>query len=245
VEEPEAGPSDSHAPVSNSPSMMEGPSDDTPSTAGPSDTQNSIAVPRPSDIALDHAPLQTVPSRQFSEISVTTESPPLTRDVEVMTERLCIDTPDSSNNAPAPSTSLTPRRDSPDDSKDLVTDVIGAHVSAFSDTVKWSSGFTTILPCIWKDGKNICQEDADTVRYFSQLPESDPQSSTHVVHVHQHDWSSRPDELRDLIAKTLREGKCIVIRGTEKPQVAKLDVDYLENRGFSRFMRVAIHGQSF
>lgn len=243
VATPDAGPSDSHVPVSNSPSVMDGPSDDTPNTSGSSNTQNSTASTDPSDITLCHASVQAVPSRQFIDISVTTEPPPFTRDVEIMTELSCIDPTTFSNNPPAPSTCFTPPRDL-HDSKDLVTNVIGVQVSSWSDTVKWSSGFTTILPCIWTDGKNICQEDADAVRYFSQLPESDPQSSTNVVHVHHHNWSSRPDELRDLIAKTLREGKCIVIRGAEKPQVAKLDVDYLENCGFSRFMRVAIHGES-
>ncbi|KAG2139785.1 hypothetical protein DEU56DRAFT_912051 [Suillus clintonianus] len=68
-----------------------------------------------------------------------------TRDVKVMTELSCIDPTTSSNNAPAPSTCFAPPIDLPDDSKDLVTDVIGVHVSSFSDTVKWSSGFTTIL----------------------------------------------------------------------------------------------------
>ncbi|KAG1813980.1 uncharacterized protein BJ212DRAFT_1300851 [Suillus subaureus] len=241
VAAPEAGPSDSHVPVSNSPSVMEGPSDDTPNTAGPSNTQNSTAVPGPSDITLGHTPVQAVLSHQFSNISVTTEPPPVTCNVEVMTECSCINPTTSSNNAPAPSTCFTPPRDLPDDSKDLVTNVIGVHMSSFLDTVKWSSGFTTILPCIWKDGKNICQGDTDTVWCLSQLPESDPQSSLHIIHIHHHNWSSRPDKLHNLIVKTLHEGKCMVIRGVEKSQVAKLDVDYLENCGFSWFMHVTIH----
>ncbi|KAG2029557.1 hypothetical protein BDR03DRAFT_987669 [Suillus americanus] len=48
------------------------------------------------------------------------------------------------------------------------------------------------------------------------------------------------EELRNLIAQTLREGKCIVIWGVDKPQQAKLDVDYLEDHGFLQFMRVSM-----
>ncbi|KAG2337143.1 hypothetical protein BDR05DRAFT_1005280 [Suillus weaverae] len=239
VATPDAGPSDSHVPVSNYPSVMAGPSDDAPNTSDRSNTPNSTTVPGPSDVTLDHTPVQAAPSRQFSDISVTTEPPPVTG--EVMIELSCIDHTTSRNDVPGLSPRLTPLSDLPDDSMDLATDILGVQVSSFSDTVQWSSGFTTVLPCIWKEGKNICQADADTVRYFSQLPESDPKSSTHVVHIHHRDWSSRPEELRDLIAQTLREGKCIVIRGADKPQAAKLDVDYLENRGFSQFMRVSIH----
>ncbi|KAG1719853.1 hypothetical protein EDB19DRAFT_1918474 [Suillus lakei] len=198
---------------------MAGLSHDAPNTAGPSNIPNSTTVHRPSDVILDHVPVpvQTLPSRQFSDISVTTEPLPSTCDVEVMTDLRSIDPSPSPNNHAAPSTPLTPLTPH-SDSKDLATDIIGV-----------------------QDGKNICQADADTVRYFSQLPESDPESSTHVVHIHHHDWSSRPEELRDLIAQTLREGKCIVIRGTDKPQAATLDVDYLEDRGFSQLMRVSIH----
>jgi hypothetical protein len=146
---------------------------------------------------------------------MTTEPPPLTRDIEVMTDLSCIDSSTSPN--------------LPDDSKDLATNILGVQVSSFLDTIQWSSGFTTILPCIWKDEKNLCQVDADMVQYFSQLPEFDPESSTHIVHIHQCDWSSKPGELCNLVAETLREGKCIVIWAAQKSQPVKLDVDYLES----------------
>lgn len=213
---PDTGPSDSNTPASNSPTVIASPSH-------------------------DHTPVQALPSCQFSDISVTTERPPLTRDVNVMTKISSICPSTSPNDDPAPSTPLTPLSDLPYHSKDLATNILGVQVSSFSDTVQWSSGFTTVLPCIWKGEENLCQADADTVRYFSQLPESDPESSKHVVHVHQHSWYFNPEALRDLVAKTLREGKCIVIRAAQKPQPAKLDVDYLEALGFSQYMRVPIH----
>ncbi|KAG1845819.1 hypothetical protein F4604DRAFT_1936730 [Suillus subluteus] len=212
----------------------------TPDTNGPSDIPDDQTVAGPSDLIPDHAapPVNPpVPSRLFSHISVATEPPPITRDVEVMTELPYADPPHSENDPAVPSTSLIPLVDA----KDLATDIIGFKVSAHSETVKWSSGFTTVLPCIRKDGVNICQDDADTVRYLSKLPESNPESSSHVVHIHHSDWISRPVELRDLISQTLREGKCIVLRALEKPQAARLDLDYLEDQGFSQFMRVSIH----
>ncbi|KAG2030103.1 hypothetical protein BDR03DRAFT_987302 [Suillus americanus] len=239
----DAGHSDSYALASNSPTIIAGSSNNTLNTPGSSNIPNSTTIPRPSDFTLDHVrfPVQALPSRQFSDVSVTTDPPPLTSDVEIMTDLHFIDPSPSQESTAAPATTSTPHSDS----KDLAIDILGIQVSLYSETVKWSSGFTTVLPCIWKDGKNICQADADTVRYFSQLPEFDPESSTHIVHTHYHDWSYRPEELRDLIAQALREGKCIVIRGADKPQQAKLDVDYLEDRGFSQFMRISIHGQSF
>lgn len=69
-----------------------------------------------------------------------------------------------------------------DDSKDLVTDIIGVQVSSFLGTIK----------------------DANIVQYFSYLSESDSKS------LHDHDWSFKPDELCDLIAETLCERKYIV-----------------------------------
>jgi hypothetical protein len=167
--------------------------------------------------------------------------------VEPPKKRRRVATPDpgpSDFHTPAPN-SPTAINDLPHHSKDLATGILGVQVSSFSDTVQWSSGFTTVLPCIWKGEKNLCQADADTVRYFSQLPESDPELSTHIVHVHQRDWSPKQKELRDLVAETLREGKCIVIRALQEHQPEKLDVDYLEALGFSQCMRVSIHGQSF
>ncbi|KAG1860108.1 hypothetical protein F4604DRAFT_1684483 [Suillus subluteus] len=145
-------------------------------------------------------------------LSVATKPPPITRDVEVMTELPYADPPHSENDPAVPSTSLIPLVNA----KDLATDIIGFKVSAHSETVKWSSGFTT-------------------------LPESNPESSSHVVHIHHSDWISRPVELRDLISQMLREGKCIVLQALEKPQAARLDLDYLEDQGFSQFMHVSIH----
>ncbi|KAG1868937.1 hypothetical protein DFJ58DRAFT_837774 [Suillus subalutaceus] len=133
----------------------------------------------PSDLIPDHAATlvnPSVPSRLFSHISVATEPSPITRDVEVMTELPYADPPHSENDPTVPSTSLIPLVDA----KDLATNIIGVKVSAHLETVKWSSGFTTVLPCIWKDG-------------------------------------------------TLREGKCIILRALEKPQAARLDLDYLED----------------
>ncbi|KAG1771574.1 hypothetical protein EV702DRAFT_1201889 [Suillus placidus] len=213
----------------------------TPAADGPSAVpEGRIVSTGPSDPPLYPATLQVnrpAPSRLFSHISVATEPPPMTRDVEVMTELAHIDPSCSQDDPIVPSTPLTP----PVYTKDLATNLIGVKVSSHSETVKWSSGFTTVLPCIWKGGLNICQEDADTVRYLSELPESDPELSLHVVHIHHSDWISKPTELRDLISQTLREGKCIVIRAARKPQAARLDLDYLEDQGFSQFMRVSIH----
>jgi hypothetical protein len=224
--------------------LPESSSDGTPDANGPSSNSEGQVVTGPSDLGLHFATLlvnDPAPSRLFSHTSVATEPAPTTRDVEVMTELTHIDSSCSRDDPAFPSTHLTPLIDT----KDLATNIIGVKVSSHSETVKWSSGFTTVLPCIWRDGLNICQADADTVRYFSELPESDPESSSHVIHIHHSDWISKPMEMRDLISQTLREGKCIVIRAAEKPQAARLDLDYLEDQGFSQFMRVSIHGLYF
>ncbi|KAG1777593.1 hypothetical protein EV702DRAFT_1045334 [Suillus placidus] len=217
-EEPPAKQCRAAIPYAGTSHFAPGSSGCTPAADGPSGVPEGRIVMGPSYPALYPAILQVnhlVPSRLFSHISVGTEPLPMTHDVEVMTELAHIDPSCSRDNPMVSSTPLTP----PVYTKDLATNLIGVKVSSHSETVKWSSGFTTVLPCIWKDGLNICQEDADMVQYLSELPESDPESSLH----------------------TLREGKYIVIRAAQKPQAARLDLDYLEDQGFSQFMRVSIH----
>ncbi|KAG2359226.1 hypothetical protein BDR07DRAFT_1488506 [Suillus spraguei] len=226
---PDTGPSDSNMPASNSPTVIASP------LHGKYNSPDNMTLPGLSDVIIDHTPVQALPSCQFSDISITTERPPLTHDVNVMTKISSICPSTSLNDDPAPSTPLTPLSDLPYHSKDLTTNILGVQVSSFSDTVQWSGGFTTVLPCIWKGEENLCQADANMVQYFSQLPESDPESLKHVVHVHQHSWYFNPEALCDLVAETLHEGKCIVIRAAQKPQPAKLDVDYLEALSFSQY----------
>ncbi|KAG1808890.1 uncharacterized protein BJ212DRAFT_1484742 [Suillus subaureus] len=167
------------APGSSSANIM-------PDTNGPSDIPDDQTVAGPSDLIPNHAaPLVNppVPSHLFSHISVATKPPPITCDVEVMMELPYTNPSHSENDPTVPSTSLIPLVDA----KDLATDIFGVKVSAHSETVKWSSRFTTVLPCIWKDRVNICQDDADTVQYLSKLPESNPESLSHVVHIHHSD----------------------------------------------------------
>ncbi|KAG2034363.1 hypothetical protein BDR03DRAFT_984361 [Suillus americanus] len=86
-------------------------------------------------------PTPMVPLSLFTHISVATEPPPITHDVEVMTELFYTDPPHSENDPTVPTTSLIPLVNA----KDLVTNIIGVKVSAHSETVKWSSRFTTVL----------------------------------------------------------------------------------------------------
>lgn len=124
---------------------------------------------------------------------------------------------------------------------DLASDILGCQVPMESPTVKWSDGHTTILPCVLKDGVNVCESsDTKVVKYLAQLPESTPRSS-HVVHLTRSDY--RPEALRDLIHAALRDDKCVAIHEDNSHEPHTLDVDYLESEfGISPYMRVDIHG---
>jgi len=124
---------------------------------------------------------------------------------------------------------------------DLASDILGCQVPMESPTVKWSDGRTTILPCVLKDGVNVCaSSDTEVVKYLAQLPESTPQSS-HVIHLTRSDY--RPEALRDLIHAALRDDKCVAIHEDNTREQHTLDADYLESEfGISPYMRVDIHG---
>ncbi|KAG2353406.1 hypothetical protein BDR07DRAFT_1496320 [Suillus spraguei] len=166
---------------------------------------------------------------------ITMAETPLTYDVSVMTQAV------SANLYPIPS-SPGPRTLSTlaEQNMDLASDIIGVQVHEKSETVKWSDGHTTILPCIWEDGVNVCKDDVAYVKFLAQLPQSLP-GSAHVIHGQYCDWSSKPTELCELVNATLRQGKCFLLRGLSKPRPARLDVDYLERYGMSSMRPIIAH----
>ncbi|KAG1837977.1 hypothetical protein DFJ58DRAFT_846257 [Suillus subalutaceus] len=124
---------------------------------------------------------------------------------------------------------------------DLASHMLGSEVPKESETIQWSDGSITVVPCILKDGVNLCWDDVNTVKNFAKLPESRP-GSEYVEHVHSPNGCSKPAELRKLIMATLRKNRAIVIREMETPEHATLNVDYLEDHyGVSPYMCVVIH----
>lgn len=239
------------------PSQSAGLSDPSPNACpseAPNATESTACVIGPSNVAHDPIPIDPVllephnaESRQYADVSVTTKSHS-TRDACVMTElSLSTNKPPIPENEPilsSPSSTLT---DLPvavlHVGNDLASHMLGSEVPKESETVQWSDGSITVVPCIWKGGVNLCQEDANTVKNFAKLPESRP-GSEYIEHVHFRDWHSKTAELRELITATLRKNKAIVIREIENPERAMLDVDYLEDHyGVSPYMRVVIHGK--
>jgi hypothetical protein len=248
-----AGPSDPSADAGLSshatgPSRSAGPSDQPPNAGLSNIPDVTTSTPRiigQSNVAHDSIPIDPVlldqhkaESRRYVGVSVTTKTHS-TRDACVMTEL------PSPNDPICPSLSSTSTYIDavlPVDN-DLASHMLGSEVPIESETVRWSDGSITVVPCIWKDGVNLCQDDANTVKNFATLPESCP-GSEYVEHVHFRDWRSKPAELRELITATLRKNKAIVIREIETPEQATLDVDYLEDHyGVSPYMRVVIHGK--
>jgi hypothetical protein len=125
---------------------------------------------------------------------------------------------------------------------DLASDLIGCQVPNDTPTVKWSDGRTTILPCVLKDGIDLCaNNDAIVVQYLAQLPESTPKS-THVVHLQSRDYTAA--QLRERVSAALRDDKPVIIRADDTPKPPSLDAEYLEDEfGISPYMLVDIHGQ--
>ncbi|KAG2030709.1 hypothetical protein BDR03DRAFT_986919 [Suillus americanus] len=103
--------------------------------------------------------------------------------------------------------------------RDLANPIIGSQVHEQSDTVQWDDGSTTVLPCIMKNGINICEEDA-------------------LAHS---DWRFTSRQLCDEISAALRINKAVVIRQVSTPKPATLDLEYLQDRGMSDLMRVVVH----
>jgi hypothetical protein len=151
------------------------------------------------------------------------------------------------NSAPASPHPATPQRfpsilsDLSDIELDLAADLIGRQVPQESGTVQWRDGHTTILPCVLKDGVNICEaNDVRFVEYLAKLPQSTADSKR-VVHIESD--SVDGNQLRKLIASALSMGKPVVVRGATRPPVDKeLTVEFLEKFGISRNMAVTVHG---
>ncbi|KAG2063592.1 hypothetical protein BDR04DRAFT_1123159 [Suillus decipiens] len=188
-----------------------------------------------------HGPIPIDPILLNQEAPIVTGTPCLMCDVEVMT-----DTHDPLIHSPSPPHIQTPPSPALSvltdlDSHDLYTSIIGSQVHEQSETVQWCDGSTTVLPCIMKDGINICQEDANVVSFFASLPESLPETSQNVVHLQYSDWRSKSPQLCDEISAALRISKAVIIQQVSAPQPATLDLDYLEDRGMSDLMRVVVH----
>jgi len=128
------------------------------------------------------------------------------------------------------------------ESLDLVTPIISLQVHENSLTVTWKSSVTTVLPYIYKDDRNILQCNADAVAYVATLPESCPDSSKYVVHLHYSDWRLKPRELRENITAALCQNKAVVLRQCDQVTADELDLELLYDWGASELMRVVIHG---
>ena len=203
---------------------------------------------RPTPRIMLDAEVMTVVPEPINPTSSSRKSlkpPPLMRDVEVMTvipEHInpTSSSPESSQQPSSPNPSVPTNLDS----RDLATPIIGSQVHEKSETITWSDGSITVLPCIVRDGVNVCQEDATTVSYFATLPESLPETSKNVVHLKYSDWRTKSRQLCDEISAAIRVNKAVVIRNISRPEPATLDLDYLEDRGMSDLMRVVVHGES-
>ncbi|KAG2139350.1 hypothetical protein DEU56DRAFT_912190 [Suillus clintonianus] len=69
---------------------------------------------------------------------------------------------------------------------DLATNIISVKVSKQSETIEWSDGHTTVLPCVWEDGVNICKDEVTFIRFLTQLPQTLP-GSAYIIHAQYYD----------------------------------------------------------
>lgn len=196
--------------------------------------KNNVASSQPSSVSLQPIPIPIDPvllPQSFNDVEdVAVAETPHACDVPIMTE------------TPSANLYLLPNN-LPELDMDLASDIIGVQVPQQSETIEWSDGRTTVLPCVWEDGVNICQEDVTFVKFLAQLPPSLP-NSNNVIHVQYCDWSSKPMELRELVNATLRQGKCFLLHGLPKPAPVMLDIDYLESYGMSSMRPIVAHGKS-
>ncbi|KAG2358820.1 hypothetical protein BDR07DRAFT_1379141 [Suillus spraguei] len=134
--------------------------------------------------------------------------------VEVMTDipESLVDTNTLPNDRHPPSPTLSALTEL--DSHDLATPIIGSQVHAHSETIQWSDGSTTVLPCIMRNN---------------------------VVHLQYSDWRTKSRQLCEEITAALRINKAVFIRRISKPEPATIDLEYLEDRGMSDLMRVVVH----
>ncbi|KAG2336299.1 hypothetical protein BDR05DRAFT_1005990 [Suillus weaverae] len=245
-----AAPTDSAAGLSNNIVMPS----TGPAISQPSSSSDPQLIPIPIDLVLLPQPSNNVEvtgpcSHCTCNAATMVESPsttqdtvatktPCTRDISTMMEAPAnlYPLPNHPQLEPAPPTSPTLA----ELDMDLASDIIGVQVPEQAETVKWSDGRTTVLPCIWEDGVNICKDDVEYVKFLAQLPQSLP-GSAYVVHAQYCDWSSKPKELRELVNAALRKGKCFLLHGCPESEPANLDVDYLERYGMSSMRPIVAH----
>ncbi|KAG2359130.1 hypothetical protein BDR07DRAFT_1488640 [Suillus spraguei] len=215
----------------------------TPATRLTRDVEIMTDMPDPLD-----APILTCDVEVMTEtltlmcnVEVMTETPTPMCSVEVMTDipESLVDTNTLPNDRHPPSPTLSALTEL--DSRDLATPIIGSQVHAHSETIQWSDGSTTVLPCIMRNGVNVCQDDANSVAFFASLSESLPETSKNVVHLQYSDWRTKSRQLCEEITAALRINKAVVIRQISKPEPATIDLEYLEDRGMSDLMRVVVH----
>ncbi|KAG2083677.1 uncharacterized protein F5147DRAFT_660107 [Suillus discolor] len=225
---PEAGPSNStpdHIPVDT---LLLNQEETHPEAAPPNSTPDHIHID---------------PLLLNQEITAPTPTLHLMCDAEVMTDAL-----EPLINPPLPPVETIPVPSSPTsstltnlDSRDLATPIISTQVHKKSDTIDWSDGSTTVLPCIMRDGVNICKGDAETVSFFASLLESLPETSKNVIHLHYNNWRTKSRQLCDQISAAIQVNKAVVIQKISTPEPATLGLDYLEDHGMSDLMHVVIH----
>ncbi|KAG1722732.1 uncharacterized protein EDB91DRAFT_1255929 [Suillus paluster] len=206
----------------------------TDSAAGPSNLPEPSLSPDAQPVLIPIDP--KLLSQQSLNVEGTTEIP-RTREVMVTTETH--HTQDASVMTEAPSPILSTLAEQ---NMDLAAGLIGFQVPEQSQTITWANGCTTVLPCVWEDGKNKCEpNDVDIVRYLAQLPESTPDSE-HIIHLRSSDWCSRPKELRERVCAGLRAGKGVVIRADGNTQAQALTAERLDEEfGISPQMSVIAH----
>ncbi|KAG1770829.1 hypothetical protein EV702DRAFT_1202303 [Suillus placidus] len=122
---------------------------------------------------------------------------------------------------------------------DHVSGMQGIQVPEDAETVTWSDGHITVLPTVMREGQNVLKEDAELTKKLAEAPTSKP-GSEFVAHFDFHHTSR--DELILGIRASLGEGKCVVVRGAEKPGPDVLSMEYLEKMyRIQSTMRVDMH----
>lgn len=127
---------------------------------------------------------------------------------------------------------------------DLAKPLLGREVPNNSGTLQWKDGRTTVLPAVFRNGINVCDEvDIPIAKYYAEFPSSTP-SSENVLHLTYKDLESDNSNSLDSIEAMLRSNKSVVIRGLGHHATnGKFTPEFLDKYfGISPYMAVDSHG---
>ncbi|KAG1899874.1 uncharacterized protein F5891DRAFT_1189346 [Suillus fuscotomentosus] len=123
---------------------------------------------------------------------------------------------------------------------DLASDILSIQVPLQSQTVTWSDGCRTVLPCVMVKGINVCEDNDIAVVHFLSLFPKSKFDSANVNHIERGNLTR--GQVQDAVSEALCRNKPVVIRGFSSHDPPTLDTDYLEtNFGISCRMRVIVH----